>query len=62
MKVKVMMYNIRSSAIRWQMHDLLSDGNSNVCSLSLSLSLSPSLSPSLTVCEIFAKSNKMLKL
>ena len=26
-----MMYNIRSGAIRWQIHDFLSDGNSNVC-------------------------------
>ena len=29
-----MMYNIRGSAIRWQIHDFLSDGNSNVCSIS----------------------------
>ena len=27
-----MMYNIRSSAIRWQLHDFLSDGNSNIYS------------------------------
>ena len=26
------MYNIRSGAIRWQITDFLSDGNSNVCS------------------------------
>ena len=25
-----MTYNSRSGAIRWQIHDLLSDGNSNV--------------------------------
>ena len=28
------MYNIRSGAIRWQIPDFLSDGNSNVCSSS----------------------------
>ena len=28
------MCNIRCGAIRWQMHDFLSDGNSNVCSIS----------------------------
>ena len=41
------MYNIRSYVIRWQIHDFLSDGNSNVCPIShhtLSLSLSLSLS------------------
>ena len=34
MQVKIMTYNIRSGAIRWQMHDFLSDGNRNVCSIS----------------------------
>ena len=29
-KVKVMMYNIRRGAIRWQILDVLSDGNSNI--------------------------------
>ena len=29
--MKVAMYNIRSGAIRWQIHYFLSDGNSNVC-------------------------------
>ena len=29
-----MMYNIRSSTIRWQMPDFLSAGNSYVCSIS----------------------------
>ena len=29
--VLVMIYNIRSEAIRWQIPDFLSDGNSNVC-------------------------------
>ena len=28
---KVMMYNVSSGAIPWQMHDFLSEGNSNVC-------------------------------
>ena len=36
-----MMYNNCSGAIRWQIHDFLSDGNSNICSIS-------------TVCVIFA--------
>ena len=29
----VMVYNIRSGAIRWQIPDFLSDGNSKVCVL-----------------------------
>ena len=29
-----MTYNIRSGVMRWQMPDFLSDGNSNVCSIS----------------------------
>ena len=29
-----MMYNIRSGTNRWQIPDILSDGNSNVCSIS----------------------------
>ena len=37
MYVKVMMYNIRSSTIRWKIHDFLSNGNSNVCNMSHSL-------------------------
>ena len=39
MQVKVMMYNIHSGAIRWQIPDFISDGNSNVqhiCSAYLS--------------------------
>ena len=31
MEGKVMMYNISSGAIQWQIHDFLSNGNSNVC-------------------------------
>ena len=31
MQVKVMMYIIRSGAIRWQIPDILSHGNNNVC-------------------------------
>ena len=30
MQVKVMMYNIRSGAIRWKIHDFLSDDNGDV--------------------------------
>ena len=44
-----MMYNIRSDAIRWQLPDFLSDGNSNI-------------DLSLTVCEMFAKQEKWRKL
>ena len=33
MLVKVTMYNIRNVAIRWQIHDFLSNGSSNDCSL-----------------------------
>ena len=33
-QVKVMVYNIRNSAIRWQIHDFIVDGTSNVCSIS----------------------------
>ena len=29
-----MMYSICIGAFRWQIHDFLSDGNSNVCSIS----------------------------
>ena len=43
------MYNIRNGAIRWQMHDFLFDGNSNVCSISHHL-------------RDIRKSNKMSKL
>ena len=32
--VKVTIYNIRNGAIRWQITDFLSDGNSNVCCIS----------------------------
>ena len=32
--VTVTMYNIRKCAIRWQIHHFLSDGNTNVCSIS----------------------------
>ena len=34
MSIKVTTYNIRSGAIRWQLPDFLSDGNSNVYSVS----------------------------
>ena len=34
MYVKVMMYNIRSGAIQWQIYDFFSDGNNNNCSIS----------------------------
>ena len=34
MQVKVKMFNIRNDATRWQLHDFLSDGNSNACSIS----------------------------
>ena len=41
----LMMYNIHSSAIRWQIHDFLFDGN-----IMFPLSL--------TICKIFAKQEK----
>ena len=29
-----MIYNVRGGVIRWQIHDFLSDDNSNICSIS----------------------------
>ena len=35
MLVKITMYNIRIDIIQWQMYYFLSDGNSNVCLLTI---------------------------
>ena len=34
MQVKFMMYSVHSGGIRWQIHDLLSDGHDNACFIS----------------------------
>ena len=48
MLVKVTMYNIRNVAIRWQIHDFLSNGSSMFALYYI-------------VCEIFAKNKKNAK-
>ena len=54
----VLMYNIRSGTIRWQMPDFLSDVNSNVCIFSAFTCQNRHFALSLTIFEIFANQAK----